>query len=157
MFWPWVFDVFGVNLQVGSCRVVVLIKTSSKLQGIYKMEQQHTEMRSPCPISRSLELFGDKWSLLILRDILFFGKTTYNEFLDSGERIATNILRDRLNKLTEAGIIGYTGSDKRKKYALTDKGMDLKPVLTAIAGFGMKHFPGSKEYAQAYSRKQTSK
>jgi DNA-binding HxlR family transcriptional regulator len=104
--------------------------------------------RSSCPISCTLELVGDKWSLLIIRDMLFFGKRSYNEFLESGEKIATNILNDRLKKLTEMGLISYTGAAKRKKYDLTLKGKDLKPILDAIGNFGMKHFKGSKEYVE---------
>jgi DNA-binding HxlR family transcriptional regulator len=107
---------------------------------------KNPEKRSACPVSCSLEVIGDKWSLLIIRDMLFFGKTTYNEFLNSPEKIATNILNDRLIKLTEAGIITFTGIEKRKKYTLTKIGLDLKPVIEAIRVFGMKHFKGSGEY-----------
>lgn len=105
-------------------------------------------MRSKCPISLTLELVGDKWSLLIIRDMLFFGKSTYNEFLESPEKIATNILNDRLIKLTDLGLITYTGTAKRKKYKLTKVGLDLKPVIGAIGEFGRKHFKGSKEYVE---------
>ncbi|HXB12638.1 MAG TPA: helix-turn-helix domain-containing protein [Bacteroidia bacterium] len=112
------------------------------------------EKRSDCPVSCTLDLVGDKWSLLIIRDMMIFGKTTYNEFLDSNEKIATNILNDRLIKLTNIGLITYTGSAKRKKYTLTKKGQDLKPVLEAIAMFGMKHFERSKEYAQSQLKEQ---
>jgi DNA-binding HxlR family transcriptional regulator len=113
-----------------------------------KIEKTNSEKRSGCPLSCTLDLIGDKWSLLIIRDILFFGKSTYNEFLDSSEGISTNILNDRLIKLTELDLITYTGTAKRKKYALTKTGLDLKPVLDAIAMYGMKHFKGSKEYVQ---------
>ena len=106
------------------------------------------EMRSGCPISSTLELIGDKWSLLIIRDMYFAKKSTYNEFLSSPEKIATNILNDRLIKLTESGLITYTGDAKRKKYTLTKKGLDLKPVLEGIATFGMKHFKGSRKYVE---------
>ena len=112
------------------------------------MDKKHTEKRSACPLSCTLDLIGDKWSLLIIRDILFFGKSTYNEFLDASEKISTNILNDRLIKLTEVGLITYTGTAKRKKYKLTKMGLELKPVLDAIAQFGMKHFKGSKEYVK---------
>lgn len=106
------------------------------------------DMRSKCPISLTLELVGDKWSLLIIRDMLFFGKSSYNEFLESPEKIATNILNDRLVKLTDLGLITYTGTAKRKKYKLTKVGLDLKPVIAAIGEFGRKHFEGSKEYVE---------
>jgi DNA-binding HxlR family transcriptional regulator len=119
-----------------------------------KEMKETIEKRSDCPVSCTLDLVGDKWSLLIIRDMMIFGKTTYNEFLDSNEKIATNILNDRLIKLTNIGLITYTGSAKRKKYTLTKKGQDLKPVLEAIAMFGMKHFERSKEYAQSQLKEQ---
>jgi len=111
------------------------------------------DRRSDCPLNCTLELIGDRWSLLIIRDILFFGKTSYNEFLSSPEKIATNILKDRLTKLTETGVLTYTGSDKRKKYAVTKLGLDLKPVIEAILIFGMKHFEGTKEYVYVQMKK----
>jgi DNA-binding HxlR family transcriptional regulator len=109
---------------------------------------KNTKNRSLCPISCGLEVVGDKWSLLIIRDILFAGKSTYNEFLDSSEGIATNILNDRLKKLTELGILTFSGTEKRKKYSLTKMGLDLKPIIDAIGAFGIKHFEGSKEYME---------
>src|SRR2546423_1165956 len=104
------------------------------------------ERRSNCPLSCTLELIGDKWSLLIIRDMLLFGKTTYNEFLNSEEKIATNILNNRLSKLCELGLISYTGLAKRKKYILTELGMELKPGIMSIAAFGMKHFEGTHRF-----------
>src|ERR1043165_7910276 len=91
------------------------------------------DKRSDCPISCTMDLVGDKWSLLIIRDLMYLGKTTYNEFLASNEGISTNILNDRLVKLTETGLITFTGTAKRKKYSLTKKGQDLKPELESIA------------------------
>jgi len=111
-----------------------------------KEDKQTIAKRSECPISCTMELIGDKWSLLIIRDMLYLGKTTYNEFLSSKESISTNILNDRLVKLTEVGLITYTGTVKRKQYSLTQKGLDLKPVLESIAVFGMKHFTAEKEF-----------
>jgi len=104
------------------------------------------EKRSDCPISCTMDVVGDKWSLLIIRDLMYLGKTSYNEFLSSRENISTNILNDRLIQLTEDGFITYTGSAKRKKYELTKKGLDLKPVLESIALFGMKHSSADKEF-----------
>lgn len=104
------------------------------------------ERRSLCPIASTLDLIGDKWSLLIIRDMLFLGKSTYNEFLASEEKISTNILNDRLVSLTEKGVIGYTGTAKRKKYFLTEVGSGLKPVLEAMTMFGFENFKGSKEF-----------
>ncbi len=114
-----------------------------------KMKKEITQTihkRSECPISCTIDLVGDKWSLLIIRDMLYLGKTTYNEFLSSKESISTNILNDRLIKLTDDGLITFTGTSKRKKYELTKKGHDLKPVLESLALFGMKHSSADKEF-----------
>ncbi len=98
--------------------------------------------KSDCPISFALEIFGDKWSLLIIRDLMFKGKKTYGEFLLSEEKIATNILADRLIMLEEAGLI-KSKKDKANKskfnYALTEKGIDLVPVLLEIVKWSAKH------------------
>src|SRR5258706_13186910 len=111
-----------------------------------RSKPETVERRSDCPLSCSLDLIGDKWSLLIIRDMLVFGKNTYNEFLDSNEKISTNILNDRLVRLVETGLLRYTGPDKRKKYFLTEMGADLKSVIEAYGLFGAKHFKGAKEY-----------
>lgn len=111
------------------------------------------DQRSKCPLSCTLELVGDKWSLLIIRDMIFAGKSSYNEFLESPEGIATNILSDRLAKLTETGLIVHTGPLKRKKYELTEMGRDLQPVLEAIGVFGMKYFEGSREFMEEQLKK----
>src|SRR3954466_13873365 len=113
-----------------------------------KQAKEIIEKRSDCPISCTMDLVGDKWSLLIIRDMLYLGKTSYNEFLSSKEAISTNILNDRLVKLTEVGLITYTGTAKRKKYELTKKGRDLKPVLESIAHFGIKHSVADKSFLQ---------
>lgn len=100
--------------------------------------------RSDCPISFGLETFGDRWTLLIIRDIVYFGKKTYGEFLESDEGIATNILADRLAQLEDNGILVKTHSatDKRREiYTLTDKGLDLIPILLEIAQWSFKHDP----------------
>ena len=100
--------------------------------------------RSDCPINFALETFGDTWSLLIVRDIVYFGKKTYGEFLESEEGIATNILASRLAQLEQKGILVKKPSDmdKRKEiYSLTEKGLDLISVLLEIAGWGARHDP----------------
>ncbi|MBL0102592.1 MAG: helix-turn-helix transcriptional regulator [Bacteroidetes bacterium] len=79
-----------------------------------KLVKQSFAKRSDCPISCTMDFVGDKWSLLIIRDMLYLGKSTYNEFLSSREGISTNILNDRLIKLTEDGFITFTGAAKRK-------------------------------------------
>ena len=92
-------------------------------------------MRSDCPLNFGLEVFGDKWTLLIIRDLLLFGKRHYNEFLSSQEGISTNILADRLNHLEREGLITMekdAGHKQKKIYKPTQKGMDLMPVLLEI-------------------------
>lgn len=100
------------------------------------------DIRSHCPVNYGLEVFGDKWSLLIVRDIVFFGKKTYGEFLKSEEGFATNLLASRLLFLEEQGILRKAPhtADKRKDfYSLTDKGLDLVPMLLDIVLWSAKH------------------
>jgi DNA-binding HxlR family transcriptional regulator len=118
-----------------------------------KPSKEINSKRSDCPISCTMDLVGDKWSLLIIRDMLYLGKTTYNEFLSSNEGISTNILNDRLVKLTEVGLITYTGNSKRKKYELTKMGRDLKPVLESVAIFGIKHSTADKAFINNVKKK----
>ena len=104
-----------------------------------KKKQQR---RSDCPISFALEVFGDTWSLLIVRDIVYFGKKTYGEFLDSDEKIATNILANRLELLEQKGILIKRPheTDKRKEmYMLSEKGLDLIPVLVEMANWSAEY------------------
>ncbi|MBA2680315.1 MAG: helix-turn-helix transcriptional regulator [Ktedonobacteraceae bacterium] len=104
---------------------------------------KHTHhRRSDCPINFALEIFGDPWSLLIIRDIVYFGKKTYGEFLASEEGMATNILASRLAHLEHQGILTKkpSPSDKRKEeYALTEKGLDLIPVLVEMANWSAQY------------------
>ena len=102
------------------------------------------QRRSDCPINFSLEIFGDRWSLLIIRDIVYFGKKTYGEFLDSDEGIATNILASRLAQLEEAGILAkkpYEADKRKDKYVLTEKGLDLIPILIEMGNWGAHYDP----------------
>ena len=98
--------------------------------------------RSGCPLNASLEMIGDRWSLLIIRDMMLRGSSTFKEFLNSHEKIATNILADRLRKLIAHGIIVTEPdpSDGRKQtYLLTRKGIDLAPVLTEMVLWAAAH------------------
>jgi DNA-binding HxlR family transcriptional regulator len=98
--------------------------------------------RSGCPVSISLEMLGDRWSLLIVRDLMVRGYTTFKEFQESGEGIATNILADRLRKLRRMSIITAEPDpeDARKmKYRLTEKGIDLAPVLLEMLIWAARH------------------
>jgi DNA-binding HxlR family transcriptional regulator len=104
------------------------------------------DVRSHCSVNYGLEIFGDKWSLLIVRDIVFAGKKTYGEFLKSEEGVATNILASRLAFLEEQGILSKAPSsaDRRKDlYTLTEKGLDLIPILLDIVVWSAKHDPRS--------------
>jgi len=107
------------------------------------MKHKH-QRRSDCPINFALELFGDPWSLLIIRDIVYFGKRTYGEFLASEEGMATNILASRLTHLEQQGILmkRHSEQDKRKEeYVLTEKGLDLIPILVEMADWSARHDP----------------
>lgn len=98
--------------------------------------------RSECPVSAALEVLGDRWSLLIIRDLMVRGLRSFLEFLTSGEGIATNILSDRLRKLLSAGIIveERDAADRRRViYRLTEKGIDLAPVLFEMLIWGARH------------------
>lgn len=100
------------------------------------------ENRSSCPISFALDLFGDRWSLLILRDIIFKDKKSYNDFLASEEGISTNILAERLERLKNDGFIRgqIDKSDKKKTlYAPTDKALDLIPMILEIIEWSAKY------------------
>ena len=101
--------------------------------------------RSSCPINASLEVLGDRWSLLIVRDMVFAGAKTYKQFLASEEKIATNILASRLTTLQQAGIITseQNPQDGRSlRYRLTEKGLDLVPVLMELSAWGTKYEDG---------------
>lgn len=100
--------------------------------------------RSHCPISFALDIFGDAWTLLILRDLIFKGKSRYQEFLTSEEGISTNILADRLHRLEVAGIIAKGDDPTNKKqfiYTPTEKGLDLIPVMLEVVRWSGKHDP----------------
>ncbi|HZW93374.1 MAG TPA: helix-turn-helix domain-containing protein [Candidatus Eremiobacteraceae bacterium] len=104
--------------------------------------QRSVERRSECPLNASVEMLGDRWSLLIIRDMMLRGASTYKEFLEGYEGVATNILADRLRKLAAHGIITTQPdpSDGRKLiYLLTEKGIDLAPVLTEMVLWAAAH------------------
>jgi DNA-binding HxlR family transcriptional regulator len=100
--------------------------------------------RSGCPLNASVEMLGDRWSLLILRDMMLHGYRSFKEFLQSPEGIATNILAERLRRLESYGIIRSESdpTDGRKLvYLLTEKGIDLAPVLTEMVLWAAAHEP----------------
>ncbi|HUA82279.1 MAG TPA: helix-turn-helix domain-containing protein [Bryobacteraceae bacterium] len=98
--------------------------------------------RSGCPVNMSLEVFGDRWSLLIVRDLMVRGYRTFKQFEESGEGIATNILADRLRALEKSGIIQVSADklDRRRlHYRLTEKGVSLAPVLLELLIWGARN------------------
>ena len=106
--------------------------------------------RSKCPVSCVLDLLGDKWTLLLVRDLLL-GKGTYTEFRQSPEGIPTNILAERLKRLRAAGIIErlpYQERPVRYRYQLTRKGSDLYPVLSAMIDWGNRYVEGTISRAE---------
>lgn len=103
---------------------------------------QGRKRRSGCPVSIALEVFGDRWSLLIVRDLMARGFRSFKDFLSSGEGIASNILADRLRKLERAGIVASEPEEsdaRRVNYRLTEKGIDLAPVMLDLFIWGARH------------------
>jgi DNA-binding HxlR family transcriptional regulator len=100
--------------------------------------------RSRCPVACTLDIVGDRWTLLVVRDLVR-GKRRFADFLDSSERIPTNILSNRLKRLQDAGIITarrYHERPPRMEYALTPKGEDLRPVMREMVAWGVRHAGG---------------
>lgn len=98
--------------------------------------------KSDCPIHFALEIFGDRWTLLIIRDLMFKGKKYYGEFLSAGEGIATNILADRLALLEREGVVSKKQDENHRlklAYSLTQKGLDLLPLLTEMILWSAKY------------------
>lgn len=98
--------------------------------------------RSGCPIACALDIFGDHWALLVIRDLAFFNRHEYKDLLNAEEGISSNILSDRLQRLEAYAIIAslpHPESRRRKLYYLTDKGKDLVPVLVSIARWSERH------------------
>ena len=107
---------------------------------------ENTVLRSSCPMSYTLEMVRDSWSLLIVRDIVYFGKKTFGEFRTSQEGIARNILSNRLARLVEQGILTrrpHPDDGRKDLYELTETGLDLIPILLAMAKWGATHFAES--------------
>jgi len=125
------------------------------------MQRQHgNKRRSGCPLNASVEILGDRWSLLIIRDMMLRGAKSYKEFLAGYEGIATNILSDRLRRLTDHGIISVQPdpADGRKViYLLTAKGIDLAPVLTEMVLWAAGHEETGNQALVRLMRKDKSK
>lgn len=104
---------------------------------------KRTERRSDCPINFALQTFGDAWSLLILRDLMFTERRTYSDFLGAEEAMATNILADRLERLQRTGLIARAGRGKGAKYGLTEKGLDLLPAMLEFVSWSARYDKGT--------------
>ena len=103
-----------------------------------------TERRSTCPINYSVEIFGDKWMLLLLRDLMFNGKNSFLEFRASTEKISSAVLTEKLNMLLNEGIVAKVTSPKNASkflYLLTDKGIELVPVMVEFLNWGARYNP----------------
>lgn len=128
-------------LQVTSRTVALPLMRTSR-------SRPHTPVvrRSRCPVSCTLDVLGDKWTLLVVRDVMR-GKRRYGEFLESPEGIPTNILAERLTRLVSLGIVDahrYSEHPPRLEYVLTPKGEDLRPVLRAMVEWGVRHAGGRR-------------
>jgi DNA-binding HxlR family transcriptional regulator len=103
-------------------------------------------LRSLCPVSSALDILGDKWTILVVRDMMFLGKRLYKELADSPENIPSNILAERLKRLEACGIIDrqpYQDKPVRHAYSLTEKGEALRPLLIELVKWGNDYIPGT--------------
>jgi DNA-binding HxlR family transcriptional regulator len=108
------------------------------------------DVRSGCPVNLSLELFGDRWTLLVLRDVIFSDARHFRELLAGPERISSNILADRLATLVEHGLLTRSGDSAHKQkitYSLTERAIALVPVFAQISAWGRTHLPAAPEFA----------
>ncbi len=114
--------------------------------------------KSHCPINFALEIFGDPWSLLVVRDIVYFGKSTFGEFSSSSERVSPSVLAARLTRLEDAGILTRTSDPvdaRRVRYSLTERGLALVPVLLEMANWSAMvdpHTDAPAEWIAAVNR-----
>jgi DNA-binding HxlR family transcriptional regulator len=139
------------RMQVNSCYDRLMSRTTATRAG---------PRRSSCPINATLEVLGDRWSLLIVRDLMFAGFRSYKEFLSSDEGIATNVLAERLDQLEASGIVTRRRDPtdgRRLVYRLTSKGIDLAPVLLELSSWGAKHEGGMGPAASMVRRWKTDR
>ena len=130
-----------------ACVLQVLIESSRKsVMPAARSESVPVPRRSPCPVACSLDLFGDKWTLLVVRDLMM-GAERYKEFAGSPERIPTNILAERLKRLQVGGVIEQVPAadgSRHPGYRLTAKGKALRPILRALRDWGLKWEEGTE-------------
>ena len=108
--------------------------------------RQAAALRSKCPIAGALDLVGDRWTLLVMRDLLFYDKRRFADFLGSPEGIATNILTERLQRLERCGLVERRRNRERpsrEEYHPTPRGWDLAPLLRELIRWGQRHVPGT--------------
>lgn len=133
---------------MGKSSYIYHLQNASDLYNGKTMKKLPENNRSECPLSGFLDLLGDKWSLLVIRDLMFNHKNTFGDFLKSPEGIATNILTSRLVKLEENGFIEKMKDVENKKvpiYQLTRKGRELQPILVEVYLWTDKYFPIPKD------------
>lgn len=114
--------------------------------------------RSTCPLASTLDFIGDKWSLLVIRDLVYFGKCTFKKFQDAAERVPAKTLADRLKKLEALGIIAkhpYQTRPLRHEYELTEKGLALIPALKALTLWGQAHIDATETIVEVKDGVQT--
>jgi DNA-binding HxlR family transcriptional regulator len=111
-----------------------------------------TTLRSRCPAAGALDLVGDRWTLLVVRDLLLYEKHRFGEFLASPEGIASNVLADRLQRLERSGLVvrrQYAEHPPREEYHPTARGRDLAPILRELIRWGQRHVPGTAKHPPA--------
>ena len=111
-----------------------------------KIENCPADMRSPCALANGLEILGDRWTLLVIRDLMFTNRREFGHFLNAGEGISTNILTERLERLQQSGVISkkpHPGHGKKFIYELTERGINLAPVLIELALWAYDNIEGT--------------
>jgi len=136
----------------------VHLQDKSQMKEIMNNQNKsNSNRRSNCPIACTLDIVGDKWTILIIRDMFFFGKRRFEEFLISPEKISTNILTARLKKMEEAGLVmksPYGTHSQRMDYTLTEKGSSLAEIIGQISVWGKENIPGTS--TKLFKRKKTT-
>ena len=133
-------------------------QVTARESAVPKEKRPRQPLRSPCPIAGALDLLGDRWTLLVIRDVLFYEKRRFAEFLASPEGIATNILAERLERLEACGLIRprrYQTRPPRVEYQPTQRARDLVPLLRELIRWGQKHVPGTARRPPAGVRTTT--
>lgn len=108
------------------------------------MPASKKEIRSECPLANALDVLGDRWTLLVLRDLIFYGRREFGQFLGSGEGIATNVLAERLDRLCCSGLVArfdHPTNGKKYVYRVTEKGADLIPAMIELVLWAERYLP----------------